>query len=80
MTKKAKPNTPIDRSFFDDHTEYFPPDDPRWISLKEIKKQAIPFYLRMTEEERKSCISLREREKQLQQEKEAKLSGEETND
>ena len=68
------------RSFFDDHTEYFPPDDPRWISLKEIKKQAIPFYLRMTEEERKSCISLREREKQLQQEKEAKLSGEETND
>ena len=80
MTKEAKPTTPIDRSFFDDHTEYFPPDDPRWISLKEIKKQAIPFYLRMTEEERKSCISLREREKQLQQEKEAKLSGEETND
>ena len=80
MTKEAKPTTPIDRSFFDDHTEYFPPDDPRWISLKEIKKQAIPFYLRMTEEERKRCISLREREKQLQQEKEAKLSGEETND
>ena len=30
----------------------------------------------MTEEERKSCISPREREKQLQQEKEAKESGE----
>ena len=76
MTKKAKPNTPIDRSFFDDHTEYFPPDDPRWTSLKEINKQATSFYQRMTEEERKSCISLREREKQLQQETEAKESGE----
>ena len=69
MTKKAKPNTPIDRSFFDDHTEYFPPDDPRWTSLKEINKQATSFYQRMTEEERRSCISPREREKQLQQEK-----------
>ncbi len=70
-----KSNDP-NRSFFDDHTEYFPPDDPRWISLKEIKKHSISFYQRMTEEERKSCISPREREKQLQQEKEAKESGE----
>ena len=74
------PYIPSDRSFFDDHTEYFPPDDPRWTSLKEINKHSTSFYQRMTEEERKSCISLREREKQLQQEKEAKLSGEETND
>ena len=69
MTKEAKPTTPIDRSFFDDHTEYFPPDDPRWTSLKEINKQATSFYQRMTEEERRSCISPRERDKQLQQEK-----------
>jgi len=63
-----KSNDP-NRSFFDDHTEYFPPDDPRWTSLKEIKKHSISFYQRMTEEERRSCISPREREKQLQQEK-----------
>ena len=66
---KSKPSTPSDRSFFDDHTEYFPPDDPRWTSLKEINKQATSFYQRMTEEERRSCISPRERDKQLQQEK-----------
>jgi len=45
MTKKAKPTTPIDRSFFDEN-------DPRFISLREYNKR----------------------------QKEAKLSGEETND
>ena len=52
MTKKAKPTTPIDRSFFDDHTEFFDENDPRFISLRKYNKR----------------------------QKEAKLSGEETND
>ena len=32
-------NLPSDRSFFDDQTEYFPPDDPRWTSLKDVRKR-----------------------------------------
>ena len=32
-------NIPSDRSFFDDQTEYFLPDDPRWTSLKDVRKR-----------------------------------------
>ena len=32
-------NIASDRSFFDDHTEYFQPDDPRWTSLKDVRKR-----------------------------------------
>ena len=46
-------NIASDRSFFDDHTEYFPPDDPRWTSLKEINKREREKQLQQEKDERK---------------------------